>query len=66
MFLEERTPSGTVLTDKPMANATPVHRSSAGASITKACQGMGLRQSQQQCALLAIWVKKHTAAGCLA
>jgi len=49
-----------------MANATPVHRSPAGASITKASQGMGLRQSQQQCAFLAIWLQKHTAAGCLA
>ncbi len=28
--------------------------------------GFGLRQSQQQCARLSIWVNRHTAAGCLA
>jgi hypothetical protein len=28
--------------------------------------GFGLRQSQQQCARVSIWVQKHTAAGCLA
>lgn len=48
-----------------MANATPVKRSSAGASFTKTAMGFGLRQSQQQ-QCVAIWVQKHPVAGCLA
>jgi hypothetical protein len=51
---------------QPMANATPVKRTDAGTSLTKAAMCFGLRQSQQQCAHVSIWVKRHTAAGCLA
>lgn len=49
-----------------MANATPVKRTDAGASLTKAAMCFGLRPSQQQCARVSIWVHKHTAPGCLA
>jgi hypothetical protein len=49
-----------------MVNATPVKRIDAGTSLTKAAMCFGLRQSQQQCAHVSIWVQKHTAAGCLA
>jgi hypothetical protein len=49
-----------------MANATPVKRTDAGTSFTKAAMCFGLRQPQQQCARVSIWVNKHTAAGCLA
>jgi len=47
-----------------MATATPVKRSDAGTSLTKAAMSFGLRQSQQQC--VSIWVQKHPVAGCLA
>ena len=47
-----------------MANATPVKRTAAGTSLTKAALGFGLRLSQQQS--VSIWVNRHTAAGCLA
>jgi hypothetical protein len=49
-----------------MATATPVKRSDAGTSLTKAAMGFGLRQSQQQRQCVTIWVNKHAAAGCLA
>jgi hypothetical protein len=48
-----------------MANATPVKRTDAGTSLTKAAMCFGLRQSQQQ-QCVAIWVQKHPVAGCLA
>jgi hypothetical protein len=53
-------------TSQPMAPATPVKRTDAGTSLTKAAMCFGLRQPQQQCARVSIWVSKHTAAGCLA
>lgn len=49
-----------------MANATPVQRSDAGTSLTKAVMCLGLRQSQQQCVRVSIWANKHAVAGCLA
>ncbi|AOS44820.1 hypothetical protein Verru16b_01889 [Lacunisphaera limnophila] len=49
-----------------MANATPVKRTDAGTSLTKAVMCFGLRQSQQQCARVSIWGRKHTVPGCLA
>jgi len=48
-----------------MVNATPVQVTAAGASLSKAAMGLGLRQSQQQCRQ-SIWVQKHADAGCLA
>jgi hypothetical protein len=47
-----------------MVNTTPVKRTDAGTSLTKAAMCFGLRQSQQQC--VSIWVNKHPVAGCLA
>jgi hypothetical protein len=47
-----------------MVNTTPVKRTDAGTSLTKAVMCFGLRQSQQQC--VSIWVNKHPVAGCLA
>jgi hypothetical protein len=49
-----------------MATATPVHRSPAGTSFTKAVMCFGLQQPLQQQCRASIWVKKHTDAGCLA
>jgi hypothetical protein len=46
-----------------MATATPVKRTDAGASLTKAVMCFGLRQSQQQC--VSRWINKHRS-GCLA
>jgi hypothetical protein len=51
---------------RSMATATPVKRSDAGTSLTKAAMGFGLRSSQQQRQCVTIWVNKHAAAGCLA
>jgi len=47
-----------------MVNTSPVKRTDAGTSLTKAAMCFGLRQSQQQC--VSIWVNKHPVAGCLA
>ena len=48
-----------------MVNTTPVKRTDAGTSLTKAAMCFGLRQSQQQCRV-AIWASKHSVAGPLA
>ncbi len=56
-----------ILLLQSMAPATPVKRTAAGTSLTKAVMCVGQRrQALQQCARVSIWVKKHTAAGCLA
>jgi hypothetical protein len=54
-----------IVSDIPMVNATPVQVTAAGASLSKAEMGLGLRQSQQQCRV-SIWAQKHADAGCLA
>ena len=48
-----------------MVNATPVKRTDAGTSLTKAVMCFGLRQSQQ-CVRVSIWAAKHSVPGCLA
>lgn len=61
LALEDRVIPDT-LNLESMAYATPVKRTDAGTSLTKAAMCFGLRQ-QQQCA--SIWVSKHAPAGCL-
>lgn len=56
----------SILTSSPMTNATPVKRTDADTSLTKAVMCFGLRQSQQQRARVSIWGRKHYVPGCLA